>query len=144
MTYRPKIFRLDDMKSREYVTETYPGIRLGDVLPAFAGQLEAALFSISEDVIASQVERLFVPTQKLAGQPEQFSCLAYPIPRPTLNERERLPIREPRTIVVSIGSAQVTVCADEFNLINWIQMAGVPDLHQDLAAGLESLHSEAE
>ncbi|HEV2189601.1 MAG TPA: hypothetical protein VGR70_20490, partial [Stellaceae bacterium] len=74
------------------------GVMLRDVSPEICLALSKSLRASGDAELAAQMERVVVPVQGFPGTTEDFSFVAWPIPRLTKEERYNMELQEYRDI----------------------------------------------
>lgn len=108
-----------------------------------SGKLLEALTAIGEIDIATQFARVMVPLQGINGSENEFSFMAFPVPRLTREQRERMELRDERSIIVSLRNGRIQIDLDDFGQINWFYVLDLPEQYHQLARSLAALR-EAE
>ena len=71
-----------------------------------------------------------------------FSFMAFPYPRLTLEERKNLPLLDEKSHHIKCGDVNIRIDVDQFGQINWFHLTGASDLHRKLTEILESISDE--
>lgn len=112
---------------------------LRDVCLEFAVALVRECENSNLRLLAVELLRVAVPPQQLAGSPEAYSFLAYPVPRLSREERELLQVRENfERIRLRIRGGEVALELDCFGRIGWFFVTGLPQFFEPLQEGLRS------
>jgi hypothetical protein len=109
---------------------------LRDVCPRVFAELARELQRIGETKLVFQLANILVPSQKLAGVPEEFSFMAYPMPYLTLEQRQATGVHDTRSVSVDLGEARIRVDMDVFGQINWFYVSDLPGMYSDLTIAL--------
>jgi hypothetical protein len=106
-----------------------------------SSELARELQRIGETTLVFQVANVLVPKQRVAGVPEEFSFLAYPMPYLTREQREAAGIQEWRSVSVNLGEARIRIDLDDFGQINWFYVSDLPGMYSDLTEALAKIRS---
>lgn len=82
--------------------------------------------------IEGQLNQVFVPSQILDGAEENFSFMAFPIPRLSVEQRLLAHLQEETEIEVMSGTARIRIVLDEFDRISWFYVEDLPQLFHAL------------
>ncbi len=113
-----------------------PGSMLRDVCPHVSSELVRELQRIGETILVLQLAKILIPRQTLAGVPEEFSFMAYPMPYLTLKQRQATGIQDSRSLSVDLGEARIRIDMDVFGQINWFYVSDLPGMYSDLTIAL--------
>lgn len=120
-----------------------PWLRNGPVLKDpwdnVSRELWGALHEIGEIDVATQFENVMVPLQGLKGSENEFSFMAFPVPRLTREQREKMDVRDFRSITVRVRGGRIRIDLDVFGQINWFYVYDLPDLYHQLKNSIASL-----
>ncbi|GKS91324.1 hypothetical protein [Acidovorax sp. SUPP2539] len=72
------------------------------------------------------MRRVIVPAQKIAGEPIDFSFMAFPYPRFFAEQLKEAPLVEEVMYLIDHREAKFRVDVDHFGQINWFYIKGVP------------------
>jgi hypothetical protein len=111
-------------------------INILTVLKELSDEVILALQEVAGIDIASQLNRVIVPVQKIGGVPEDFSIMSFPYPRLTSKELENAPLVDEQTYILSLEGVVFRVDTDSFGQINWIYVKGAPIIYEALAMAL--------
>ena len=95
------------------------GVNLKDACPNEFAQLFNYFLDKSKPEIANQLNDLFIPRQVLTGVDDDFSFMAYPVPRLTQEQLKSAVFREEESLHLKIDSMLFEVVLDNFGKINW-------------------------
>lgn len=113
-------------------------VKLVDVLALWAPSLERNLLEKGGENVASQLRRVIVPAQKIAGEPTDFSFMAFPYPRLSAEQLKEAPLVEEVSYLIDHGDARFRVDIDHFGQINWFYIKGVPEIYDLMRIALAS------
>ena len=116
--------------------ERPPAVMLRDACPSLVFDLKAWLSEHDSLEIADQLDSTVVVKQRLGGSPDNFTFLAFPIPRLTLEQRITAGFRPDTSLVLAIGAATATIDIDEFGKICWFEIQNMPSTYAELASHL--------
>jgi hypothetical protein len=101
--------------------------------------LPVALHDLGEIDVATQLERVMVPLQNLKGSENEFSFMAFPVPRLTREQLEKIALRDERSIIVRIRNGRIQIEVDDFGQSNWFYVFGLPELYHSLRKSIADL-----
>jgi hypothetical protein len=124
---------LDRMEDPAIVTKPL----LADACPAFASAVTAGCYAISRADLADELARVVLPPQIIAGAAPSYSFLAYPVPRLTGEERERVQVRDFELVQVPVGEGVVGLELDAFGKIGWFYVERLPEHYEPVVKGAQ-------
>ncbi|QGJ20112.1 MULTISPECIES: hypothetical protein [unclassified Polaromonas] len=110
---------------------------LTDVCPAFARAVANGCRVIGRSDLAEEIVRVVLPPQLIAGAPDSYSFLAYPVPRLTLEQRQLLEVRDFERIQVPVGAGTVSLELDVFGKIGWFYVDMLSEHYEAVASGAQ-------
>ncbi|HJS92176.1 MAG TPA: hypothetical protein VJ738_19575 [Steroidobacteraceae bacterium] len=120
-----------------------PWLRNGPVLKDpwdnISEELRGALREIGELDVAKQFASVMVPLQGLKGSENEFSFMAYPVPRLDREQREKMAVRDFRSVTVGVRSGRIRIDLDVFGQINWFYVYDLPELYHQLQNSMAGL-----
>jgi hypothetical protein len=108
---------------------------LADACRAFASAVTAACYAIGRADLATELARVVLPPQIVAGAAPSYSFLAYPVPRLTREERELLQVRDFELVQVPVGDGVVGIELDAFGKIGWFYVERLTDHYEAVVEG---------
>jgi hypothetical protein len=108
------------------------GVMLTQACPQLVEGLLVNLRNAGEQGIVDQLERVFVVAQDINGDSQNFSFMAYPVPRLSTAQRQLMELQERRSAVVDIDNGQVRIDLDDFGQINWFYVTKLPSTYKSL------------
>ena len=123
-----------NLRSIELDNTSVVGFLLCDAARSFCQEVQSAMLKRLLPEVATQVPRLFVPLQKLAGPPGAFSCAVFPVPRLTKEERTTRSHLELPDVQIDLAHGKVRFPLDGFGMIEGIEVIGREDVHAALNA----------
>lgn len=105
------------------------GVMLKTTCPEMVNELICHLRCVGKEVIASQLEDVIIPFQALGGHGENFSFMAYPIPRLTFEQRQLMDLQDTVSLEIRYLSGLVRIDLDDFGKINWFYITGLPGIY---------------
>src|SRR5213079_1986471 len=95
----------------------------------------AACESAGRRDLASDVYACALPPQALAGNAASFSFLAYPVPRYTFEERQKLAVVDLEPVQILLAGGKVTLDIDSFGRVGWFNVDGLPQYFEEVRNG---------
>lgn len=109
------------------------GFMLVEACPQLVDSLIDSLNEGANPDLAEQVKRAFVPIQGMStSHAEDFSFMAYPLPRITIEQRKIMQLGEEKSINVQLLRGRVRIAIDEFGQINWFYVIGSPETYAEV------------
>jgi len=108
---------------------------LRDVCATFTRDHVQACEQASRSDLARDVQASAIPPQALAGIPANFSFLAYPVPRYTREQREKLDVVDLDPVVIPLSGGQVKLEIDSFGRVGWFYVEGLPQYFEEIRNG---------
>lgn len=65
--------------------------------------------------------------------------MAYPLPRLTREQREKMDVRDFRSITIRVRNGCITIDLDVLGQINWFYVYNLPELYHQLQNAIASL-----
>ena len=88
------------------------------------------------DEIGKQLDTVWIPLQMVSGSESDFSFMAYPLPRLTVEERNSMELTGGDTIVIVENKISIRIDLDDFGKINWFYITGMPDVFGEITSAL--------
>jgi len=108
------------------------GIRLKDACPDFVSAIRQHLERVGRDGVSRELDDVVVPAQALGGVDDDFSFMAYAVPRLTQNERKRMNLVESEEISIPLADSIIRIDLDDFGKINWFYVKNWPAIYGQL------------
>ena len=96
-------------------------------------------FSVLDIKIADQLKKTFLIKQIITGGENDFSFMAYPVPRLTKEELRDAEFCDEISLNVKIESGEVKICFDNFGRINWFYIKNLPDIFKILSKSMQDI-----
>ena len=109
---------------------------LVEACPAITEMLNSHREELNVRGIALQLDAVWVASQVVAGTENDFSFMAYPIPRPTLAERRLMELVDEESIVISENNTSIRIDLDDFGRVNWFYVKNLPFAFQQITRSL--------
>jgi hypothetical protein len=93
---------------------------------------------------ALELNKLNIPLQKLNGNEDSFSCMAYAVPKLTLEERQQRELRNSQSISVKCCGGLVKLDLDDFGKICWLWATGLPSLYWAIRSHFQAIKPHEE
>lgn len=119
-----------------------PGPMLKESWSNIFGEILTAVRDVGELETCMQLENVMVPLQNIKGSEREFSFMAYPVPRLTREQREKMEVRDFRSITVRLRAGRIQIGFDVFEQINWLSVSDIPELYLDLKRSLVEFQRE--
>ncbi len=107
-----------------YLKVGQDGVFLGDVLPNLCTDLCRASMSMGRHELASEIEMLFIPRQRISFELGAFSFSCYAFPRKTYEERLKSKIMDLDDFMLSLNGVDCIFSFDVFGGICWLTIKG--------------------
>lgn len=108
-----------------------PGVMLRDAYPDILVKLAEYFDGIDQNIV-QQLNDILVVSQVLKGTPENFSFMAYPVPRLTFEQRQATDMQGTKSVSVKLSESHITIDLDDFGKINWFYITNVPEMYAAL------------
>jgi hypothetical protein len=108
------------------------GIILNEHFPDFIKTLREKLDQLGRYDLSTQLSSIIAVYQAVAGNPDEFSFMAYPVPRPNFEQRKTLEIHDVERIEVEIDSGRIAIDIDCFGFINWFYISNIKYIYKPL------------
>jgi hypothetical protein len=106
-----------------------------DVCPAFASAVANGCRVIGRSDLAEEIVLVVLPPQLIAGTPDSYSFLAYPVPRLTFEQRQLLQVRDIERIRVPVAAGTVSLELDVFGKIGWFYVDTISEHYEAVVSG---------
>ena len=103
-----------------------PAVMFKDIFPDICAELAKLLQQRGLSGLASELKEVWIPAQGVSETDDDFSFMAYALPRLTFEQRQSIQIRDEEKIDISVSNGQIAVVTDCFGKINWFYMRGFP------------------
>lgn len=110
---------------------------LSEVCPAFASAVTNSCREIDRSDLAEELVHVVLPPQLIAGSPDSYSFLAYPVPRLTHEQRQLLEVRDFERIRVPVGAGTVSLELDVFGKIGWFYVDSLSEHYEAVVSGAQ-------
>lgn len=113
-------------------TTELKGVMLRDAAPNFLKKINAIFREMGHEELIGQMNLIFIACQALRGECNDFSFMAYAIPRLTLEERQLLTLQETREVSIKFDNGVISIDLDDFGMVNWIYIKNLPEIFHEL------------
>lgn len=107
------------------------GVMLRDAYPQILEKLAEHIDGQGQDIV-QQLNDTLVASQVLNGTPENFSFMAYPVPRLTFEQRQLMDMQGTTSINVYLQESHIRIDLDDFGKINWFYITNLPEMYAAL------------
>lgn len=107
------------------------GVMLRDAYPQILEKLAEHIDELGQDIV-QQLNDILVASQVLNGTPENFSFMAYPVPRLTFEQRQLMDMQGTTSINVDLQESHIRIDLDDFGKINWFYITNLPEMYAAL------------
>lgn len=104
---------------------------LRDAYPQILEKLAEHIDGQGQDIV-QQLNDTLVASQVLNGTPENFSFMAYPVPRLTFEQRQLMDMQGTTSINVYLQESHIRIDLDDFGKINWFYITNLPEMYAAL------------
>lgn len=124
--------------------ELFPPIALlKDASPALCNWITSQLERLDKHELCRQINAVWLLQQQLAGVEQQYSFMAYPLPRLTRQERQTAVFVGASAHSLAEHEIEVIIDLDDFGIVNWIRVENFPQSYIEIEAALRKAASHA-
>jgi hypothetical protein len=113
----------------EHEMSSPSGVMLRDACPKILAKVVEYFDKSGIQYLARQLNEVLVVSQALNGTPDNFSFMAYPVPRLNFEQRQSMDLQETQTIDVHLADAYIRIDLDDFGKINWFYVKNLPEMY---------------
>lgn len=120
-----------------------PAFFLKDACPVTFSEMTRCLQELGKVDLVEQLTRVLIGSQQLAGCSEEFSFMAGPVPRLTLEQRYAMDLQEEERVDLKIENGIIRIDLDNFRQINWFYVTNLPHVYAEIKGMMDQFQAKS-